>query len=44
MSGNDVNHFPVKTGKFAFLYPEPNVYQRQPLGYTHIQNSQVPGR
>lgn len=29
MSGNDTDHFPVKTGKFAFPYPESNVYQGQ---------------
>lgn len=28
MSGNDTDHFPVKTGKFAFPYPESNVYLR----------------
>lgn len=28
MSGNDMDHFPVKTGKFAFPYPESNVYQK----------------
>jgi len=28
MSGNDTDHFPVKTEKHAFPSPESNVYQR----------------
>lgn len=44
MSGNDMDRFPVETGKHAFPRMKciPNG-RLQPPGHTHIQNNQVPG-